>query len=66
MAQPMCPKCERKIFEIKELSPKNSKWKYNFVQCATCGCVVGVVDYYNLGALIHRLASKMNIDLEAD
>lgn len=63
MAQSTCPKCGGHSFEIVENTPKNSLYKYLFIQCASCGSVVGVQDYYNIGTLLHRLAEKLHIKL---
>jgi hypothetical protein len=49
MATSTCVKCGGRHFELKEASPTNSQFKVNFVQCASCGGVVGVLDYYNIG-----------------
>jgi hypothetical protein len=49
--------------DVYERVPMNSDFKLNFVQCASCGGVVGVTDYFNIGGLIHTLAGKMNIRL---
>jgi hypothetical protein len=54
MATSTCVKCGNNRFESKENSPKDSPFKVTFVQCASCGGVVGVMDFYNLGALIHE------------
>lgn len=43
MAISKCPKCEGSHFEVVENTPTKSKFILHFVQCATCGCVVGVV-----------------------
>lgn len=50
MATSKCAACGKTSFELKEVEPKNSRVKYNFIQCAACGVVVGVADYVNLGA----------------
>ena len=58
-----CPKCESTSFETAVESPKKSNFKLIFIRCASCGTVVGVTDYYNIGVLIHSFAKKLNIDL---
>jgi hypothetical protein len=53
MAQSNCPRCSSESFEIKEVQPLGTSFNYFFLQRASCGAVVGVVDYYNTGALLH-------------
>jgi hypothetical protein len=45
MATPTCVKCGGTQFEHKEVSLKRPRLKLNFVHCADCGGVVGVVDH---------------------
>ena len=52
MAISSCPKCDNSSFESRENSPRNSNYKLMFVQCSSCGAVVGVLDYKNIGTLI--------------
>jgi predicted nucleic-acid-binding Zn-ribbon protein len=58
-----CPKCEMTEFEAVNEIPVNSNYELIFVRCKNCLTVVGVLDYYNDGTLIHKLAKKLNIDL---
>jgi predicted nucleic-acid-binding Zn-ribbon protein len=64
MATAKCPKCESTSFELKENSVQGSNFRLNFVQCTHCGCVVGVQEYFNIGALIKKFAKKLNINLD--
>ena len=61
MALPTCIKCGNTTFELKENEPLKSKFKYMFVQCTGCGGVVGVVDFFNIGAELQRLMKKLGI-----
>jgi hypothetical protein len=68
MAMSSCPKCGGHIFELEERAPSGSNFKPQFVQCASCGAVVGAMDYYNIGSLIHqqneaikKIASALNV-----
>jgi predicted nucleic-acid-binding Zn-ribbon protein len=63
MALSTCIKCGGHSYEVHEVEPKGSKFKLYFVQCAKCGGVVGVTDYYNIGALLHVMAKKLGIAL---
>ncbi|MDO9536433.1 MAG: hypothetical protein Q7J85_14160 [Bacillota bacterium] len=53
-----CPKCDNHSFEMVEAEPKNCRFKVMFVQCSSCGAVVGVMDFFNLSTLIHELNDK--------
>lgn len=63
MATSKCASCGSFMFETKEVTPSNSNFKLTFVQCAMCGGVVGVLDFFNIGQLIHDLARKLRISL---
>jgi hypothetical protein len=47
-----CSNCGNRVFEIEEDSPLGSKFKLLFVQYASCGVPVSVLDYFNIGAMI--------------
>jgi len=59
-----CPKCENNEFEVVNETPVNSNYDLIFVRCSNCHTVVGVIDYYNVGTLIKKLANKLKIDLD--
>ena len=59
MAVSMCPKCDSTLFELKEGKIEHAKFKYNFIQCATCGVVVGVVDFQHVPTLVTQVSSKI-------
>jgi predicted Zn finger-like uncharacterized protein len=61
MAYSKCPSCSSTYFE----TPSGSRYKLQFVKCSSCGTVVGVLDYYNIGALLFALAKKLGFDLES-
>ena len=63
MAYSACPKCNGHYFEMKEAEPANALYKVNFIQCSSCGAVVGVIDYFDLGTLIHKLARALGMTL---
>jgi predicted nucleic-acid-binding Zn-ribbon protein len=56
-----CVKCGSTNFETKEASPSGSNYKFMFVQCARCGGVVGVTDFFNTAALLRKLAKKLGV-----
>lgn len=51
MAFSKCSSCNSTFFEVKSAEPKGSSYKQVFVQCSSCGCVVGVMPYYDAGVL---------------
>jgi RNase P subunit RPR2 len=59
MAISTCPKCDSTIFETKEGAVRGSNFKLTFVQCASCGAVVGVLDFFNIGQLVQDLAVRL-------
>lgn len=59
-----CPKCETTEFEVVNETPVNSNYELIFVRCTQCQTVVGVIDYYNVGTLIKKLAQKLKVDLD--
>jgi hypothetical protein len=56
-----CVKCGSTSFEMKEVTPRGSNFKLNFVQCSSCGGVVGVLDYCNIGGMLQTLANKLGV-----
>jgi hypothetical protein len=63
MATSTCVKCGNHGFELVERTPSRSEFKLSFIQCASCGGVVGVLDFFNIGYLLQRLAKKLGFDL---
>jgi len=56
-----CMKCGSTSFESKTVTPHGSNFKLNFIQCSSCGGVVGVMDYFNIGGMLQSLARKLGI-----
>ncbi len=52
MARSTCMKCDGSRFELAEYTPTSSKFKFQFVQCSSCGGVVGAMDFMNVGAML--------------
>lgn len=63
MAASKCPQCEKDTFELKAVVPKGSRFKISLVQCAHCGTVVGVTDYYNTASLLEKIAERLGFNL---
>ena len=40
-----------------------SDYAIMFVQCASCGTVVGITDYYNVPSLLIKLAEGLEVSL---
>lgn len=59
-----CPVCNSTEFEVVNEIPANSNYELIFVRCRKCLSVIGVIDYYNVGALIKKLAFKLKVDLD--
>ncbi len=58
MAQSKCGSCGKSRFEVREAPVMlGTDYKWFFVQCADCGVVVGVLDYFPLSSVIARLDS---------
>lgn len=58
-----CPHCQKSDFEVAEEELKDYIYKLMFVRCKSCKTVVGVMDCFNIGALIYKLADKLKVDL---
>ena len=63
MASSTCVKCDGRSFEVKLAEPHGGNFKYYFVQCSSCGGVVGVTDYYNIPMILLKLGKKLGFDL---
>lgn len=59
MATSKCNKCDKTSFEVVEKVPTRSTFKLLFVQCSSCGNVVGVMDYFNIGSMISKLEKRI-------
>lgn len=64
MATSTCTKCGKTQFEFKLVEPIGADYKVNFIQCNSCGGVIGVLDFYAIGELILRLAEGLKVPLD--
>ena len=71
MAQSKCGHCDSTSFEIKEVEPRGSKYKFYFVQCASCGVPVNSMEYISnnhlldkLSRAIKRIAATLNVSVD--
>lgn len=69
MATSKCPKCESTSFELKasDSTGRNvidgTVYAYAFIQCRSCGAVVGVVDGHHVPSLLEKIAAKLGFNL---
>jgi hypothetical protein len=56
--------CSNIYFEAVHKTPVNSNFRLIFVRCTAFIIVVGVIDYYNTGTLIEKIAAKHIPDLD--
>lgn len=65
MAQSTCPKCTGTAFELKDADRNLSgtDYAYSFIQCRSCGAVVGVVEGFFLPVLLNKIAAKLGLKL---
>ena len=63
MAISTCVKCDGHSFQVVEKDLTGAQYKLMFVQCSSCGGVVGVTEYFNTGALLSKLAKKLGVNL---
>ena len=59
LAASKCGFCSHTRFELKEGTPVHSNYKIFYVQCASCGAVVGTQEYKNAGALLVELSAAV-------
>jgi transcription initiation factor TFIIIB Brf1 subunit/transcription initiation factor TFIIB len=60
MPDSKCPKCNNTSFELVQKELTNSPQQYQFIQCASCGCVVGISDIPHMPSLVKSLADTIN------
>lgn len=54
MADSICVKCGNAEFEAREVSPSGTERTLLYVQCSSCGGVVGVLDATDIGEMIRK------------
>jgi hypothetical protein len=64
MALSKCIKCDGTLFEMVEKEPRNAAFKVNFIQCASCGGVVGVTEYIHAWVLLQKVMAKLGVRSE--
>jgi hypothetical protein len=66
MATSTCVKCGGHEFEMQRAKPTGSEYTYLFVQCLSCGGVVGVVDDRHTPTLLDEIKDQLGVDLPSD
>lgn len=63
MAKSRCPRseCVGTSFEIQELKVSGANFRHMAIQCSSCGAVVSVGDYLNVGAAMEKLLKHFSI-----
>lgn len=64
MARPKCGFCQGLRFEVSTIDPASANFKMLATICASCGAVLGVTEFFNIGALLKKLAQKLNVSLD--
>lgn len=60
MTMSKCPECYNNSFKLMENSPQDSVYKSVFIQCESCGCIVGSLGYYdNIGMHTRNFAGAV-------
>jgi len=62
----VCPNqsCKSTTFEVATESIRHANFKLSFIRCYSCGTVVGVTEYYNIGERLDKLAKKLGTRLD--
>jgi hydrogenase maturation factor HypF (carbamoyltransferase family) len=60
VAKSACPKCDSTSFEMQNATIKNDRFNHQFIQCAKCGAVVGVLEHDNTGQQLQQLHKKVD------
>jgi Fe2+ or Zn2+ uptake regulation protein len=64
MTQSTYPKCVGTTFELKDASGvSGANFAYSFIQCSSCGAVVGVTDRHHVPTLLNQIAAKLGFKL---
>lgn len=51
MPKTKCPNCDTLVFELVSLEIQDIRFPHKAIQCAKCGCPIGVVESENIGEL---------------
>ncbi len=59
-----CPKCPGTSFELVEARIRDSEFIHFFVQCSSCGCVVGVMEAACVNDQLRQIAERLGVRLK--
>jgi hypothetical protein len=59
MAESKCPKCDSIKFEAAPAKPEQSPFPLTFVQCRTCGAVIGVLESNNINTRLNEIEKNI-------
>lgn len=59
MASSTCIRCGHQAFEMAESAVGGLRFKRDFLQCAQCGGVVGVIEADNLNARLDAIEERL-------
>lgn len=54
-----CPKCQSTQFELKEDTPNNSNWRYQYLRCSSCYTFLAVLPFNNTNVLLENEFKKI-------
>lgn len=54
-----CPKCENNTFELTEDSPKNSKYKMQFLRCCSCKTIITTLPFYDTTSILESIEKDL-------
>lgn len=67
MATSTCPRCGKNSFELKEARKiAGSNYDFYFIQCASCGAVVGTHETHYVSFMLQKIMKKLGIKLNED
>jgi len=49
---------------MKEVEPRGSNYKFLFIQCTSCGGVVGVVNNSHLPSMLRKIGEKLGVKMD--
>ena len=67
LANPICPRCGKGVFGIKEFSVQNANFRHFAIICTSCGCVIGTEtmqddDRFNrIVQMLNQVSSEVGI-----
>ena len=60
MAMSKCGSCGGHLFQLHEVTPSGAAFRYQFIQCTTCGVPVTAVEWTNVGAGLEAIENRLD------